>query len=207
MSVFDLGRLISIDEQTIGFKGHHAGKMRISYKKEGDGFQCDAICCDGFTYSFFMRNMPAHKKYLDKGLSPLHARCLFLPDQLKDEHHVCGVDNLYTSARFSCEAFTGKNKVLCHGVARKSGRGVPKCVIQEEPKKKTQQDQMRGTTKAVVLTDDPKSQDFVALVFMTLSQFSSYQWHALVSSGLKKGKRFSRKRQAVMLAWPFSGQK
>jgi hypothetical protein len=162
MSAFDLGRLISIDEQTIGFKGHHAGKMRISYKKEGDGFQCDAICCDGFTYSFFMRNMPAHKKYLDKGLSPLHARCLFLPDQLKDEHHVCGVDNLYTSARFSCEAFTGKNKVLCHGVARKSGRGVPKCVIQEEPKKKTQQDQMRGTTKAVVLTDNPKIQDFVA---------------------------------------------
>jgi hypothetical protein len=162
MEAFDLGRLISIDEQTIGFKGHHADKMRISYKKEGDGFQCDAICCDGYTYSFFMRNMPAPKKYLDKGLSPLHARCLFLLDQLKDKHHVCGVDNLYTSARFFREAFTEKNKVLCHGVARKSGRGVPKCVIQEEPKRKTQQDQMRGTTKAAVLTDDPEIQDLVA---------------------------------------------
>jgi hypothetical protein len=162
MAAFDLGRLISIDEQTIGFKGHHADKMRISYKKEGDGFQCDAICCDGYTYSFFMRNMPAPKKYLDKGLSPLHARCLFLLDQLKDKHHVCGVDNLYTSARFFREAFTEKNKVLCHGVARKSGRGVPKCVIQEEPKRKTQQDQMRGTTKAAVLTDDPEIQDLVA---------------------------------------------
>jgi len=34
MAAFDLGRLISIDEQTIGFKGHHADKLRISYKKE-----------------------------------------------------------------------------------------------------------------------------------------------------------------------------
>ena len=162
MAAFDLGRLISIDEQTIGFKGHHADKLRISYKKEGDGFQCDAICCDGYTYSFFMRNMPAPKTYLDKGLSPLHARCLFLLDQLKEKHHVCGVDNLYTSARFFREAFLGKNQVHCHGVARKSGRGVPKCVIQEEPKRKTLQDQMRGTTKAAVLSDDPDIKDLVA---------------------------------------------
>jgi len=46
-----------------------------------------------------MRNMPAPKKYLDKGLSPLHACCLFLLDQVKDKFHICGVDNLYTSAR------------------------------------------------------------------------------------------------------------
>jgi len=112
--------------------------------------------------------MPAPKKYLDKGLSPLHFRCLFLLDQLKDKHHVCGVDNLYTSARFFCEAFTQKNQVLCHGVARKSGRGLPKCVIQEEPKRKTQQDQMRGTTKAAVLTDDLEIKDLVAFsVYVT----------------------------------------
>jgi len=146
MSVFDLGRLISIDEQTIGFKGHHADKMSIRYKKEGDGFQCDAICYDGFTYSFFMRNMSAPKKYLYKGLSPLHAWCLFLLVQLKDEHHVCGVDNLYTSGRFFCEAFTGENKVLCHGVARKSGRGGSKMCNSRRAKEKTQQGQMRGTT-------------------------------------------------------------
>jgi hypothetical protein len=73
MNAFDMGKYISIDEQTIGFKGHHIDKLRINYKKEGDGFQCDTVCCDGYTYSFFMRNMPAPKKYLDKGLSPLHA--------------------------------------------------------------------------------------------------------------------------------------
>ena len=55
-----------------------------------------------------------------------------------------------------------KNKALCHGAARKSGRGLPKCVIQEEPKRKTQQDQLRGTTKAAVLTNDPDIPDLVA---------------------------------------------
>jgi hypothetical protein len=48
MEAFDLRKFISIDEQMIGFKG----KLQISYKKEGDGFQCDTICCDGYTYSF-----------------------------------------------------------------------------------------------------------------------------------------------------------
>jgi hypothetical protein len=62
MEAFEIRKWISIDEQTIGFKGMHAGKFWISYKKEGDGFQCDALCCDGYTYSFFMCNMPAPKK-------------------------------------------------------------------------------------------------------------------------------------------------
>ena len=49
-------------------------KMRITYKKEGDGFQCDALCDDGFTFSVFFRNEKAPSKYTKKGLSPLHAR-------------------------------------------------------------------------------------------------------------------------------------
>ncbi len=162
MEAFELGEWISIDDQTIGFKGMHADKIRISYKKEGNGFQCDALCCDGYTYSFFMHNMPAPKKYLDKGLSPLHAHCIFLINQLKDKHHVCGMDNLYTSARFFREAYASKNKVLCHGVARKSGRGLPKSVIQKEVKNKKLQEKERGTTKAAVLTGEPKAPELVA---------------------------------------------
>ena len=50
-----LSEWISIDEQTIGFKGKHGDKLRINYKREGDGFQCDAICDDGFTYSFLLQ--------------------------------------------------------------------------------------------------------------------------------------------------------
>jgi hypothetical protein len=38
------GKWVAIDEQTIGFKGKLGMKLRISYKCEGDGFQCDALC-------------------------------------------------------------------------------------------------------------------------------------------------------------------
>ena len=37
-----------IDEMKIGFQGMHAVKKRITYKAEGDGFQVDALCEDGF---------------------------------------------------------------------------------------------------------------------------------------------------------------
>ena len=130
-----MGRDISCDEQTIGFKGNHSDKQRISYKKEGDGFLADAILQDGYTYTFYMQNMPVPKNYVDNKLSPLHARVLFMFDQLKEPYHHCGLDNLYISAKFARAAFIGKNKVMVQGVARKSGQGLPACVLQEEQKK------------------------------------------------------------------------
>ena len=48
-----IGKWISIDKQTLGFKGRCIWKIRINYKKEGYGFQCDAICADGYIFSFF----------------------------------------------------------------------------------------------------------------------------------------------------------
>ena len=54
------GRWVAIDEQTIGFKGKHGMKLRISYKREGDGFQCDALCDNGYTFSFYFRHGDAH---------------------------------------------------------------------------------------------------------------------------------------------------
>ena len=66
---------MSGDEQTMGFKGKHSDKLRISYKKEGDGFQCDCLTDDGYTFTFYFRNQPAPKNYLDLGFSPLHSRC------------------------------------------------------------------------------------------------------------------------------------
>ena len=53
MGAWRLGHDISGNEQTIGFQGHHADKLRITYKAEGDGFQCDAICDAGYTQTFF----------------------------------------------------------------------------------------------------------------------------------------------------------
>ena len=69
-----LGQNISIDKETIGCKGRHPDILQITCKKEGDGFQCNGLCSDGYTFTFFFRNKPAPKRYLDKGISPSHAR-------------------------------------------------------------------------------------------------------------------------------------
>jgi hypothetical protein len=130
--VYKPGISLSIDEMTIGFQGKHKDKMRITYKAEGDGFQADALCHDGYTLQVYMRNNPAPKKYLQKKLSPLHARVLGLFECLEEKHHQVGMDNLYNSATFARQCFNHPKKVLTHGVARKGGRGVPKCVVQEE---------------------------------------------------------------------------
>ena len=94
-AAWKLGRDIAGDEQTIGFQGNHADKRRITYKAEGDGFQCDAICDRGFTYNFYFRNMPPPLIYIQKGWSPLHARMLSLFDCLDEKYHRVWMDNLY----------------------------------------------------------------------------------------------------------------
>ena len=54
------------------FQGQYKDKHRITYKAEGDGFQADALCDEGFTYKVHTPNDPAPNKYLKQGLSPLH---------------------------------------------------------------------------------------------------------------------------------------
>ena len=95
-----MGRYISVDEQTMSCKGSHPDILRINYKKEGDGFQCDAVCSDGYTYCFFFRNQQAPKKWIDLDVSPLHAQCLSLFEQLPGKNYSCGMDNLYNSCKF-----------------------------------------------------------------------------------------------------------
>jgi len=130
------GRDVSGDEQTMGFQGRHTDKIRITYKKEGDGFQCDCICDDGYTFTFYFRNQPAPKKWLDKGYSPLHARCMALFDCFLDDYHQVRFDNLYMSAKFCLGAAQHPRKVLVEGVTRTSQRGLPKEIIQHEVKSK-----------------------------------------------------------------------
>lgn len=69
------GIWVAIDEQTIGFKGRSGMKLWISYKREGDGFQCIALCDAGYTFSFFFRHGDAPKigrEYDHLGLSDVH---------------------------------------------------------------------------------------------------------------------------------------
>ena len=106
--------------------------------------------------------MPVPKQYVTQGCSPLHACVLFMFNQLKEKYHVCGLVNLYNSTKFCHFAFSGKNKIMLHGVMRKSSRGLPKSVIQEEIKNTKEQAKVRGTTKAAVLEGDPECPDLVA---------------------------------------------
>ncbi len=64
---------MAIDEQTVGFQGQSGMKPRISYKQEGDGFQCDAVCNSGYMFSFYFRHGPPpdlDNKYKHLDLSP-----------------------------------------------------------------------------------------------------------------------------------------
>jgi len=159
---WECGLDLGLDEQTMGFQGMHVDKLRISYKKEGDGFQCDALCDDGFTYTVYFRNEKPPQRYIRMGLSPLHARSLWIFDQLKDKFHRVWVDNLYMSARFAKNAYNSKNQVLVAGVTRSKQRGVPLCVVQE-PVEKKHLPTTRGTVKAAVLENDPKCPQLVSL--------------------------------------------
>ena len=69
---------LSVDDQTIGFKGRHVDKMIISYQNEGGGLQSDAIFDQGYTYTFFLSNEGVPKEYMLTEISPLHAHVYFL---------------------------------------------------------------------------------------------------------------------------------
>ena len=64
------------------------------------------------------------------------SRVMTLFDTVVDKYHQAGMDNLYNSVAFCRAAYNHSNKVLVHGVARKGGRGVPPCVLQQEETKK-----------------------------------------------------------------------
>ena len=99
----------------LGCQGRHPDILRINFKKEGDGFQCDAICSDGYTYCFYFWNQAAPKIFLDMGMSPLHARIHALFDELPGMYYVCAMDNLYLSAKLCRSAWRCKQKIQVFG--------------------------------------------------------------------------------------------
>jgi len=99
-TVWLLGVAFAVDKMTMGFKGQYRDKRQITYKKEGDGFQCDALCQDGHTCKVYMRNDPTPKKYLRLELSPLYSQTMALFDSVDDCFHHCRMGNLYNSVTF-----------------------------------------------------------------------------------------------------------
>ena len=49
-TVWLLACAFSVDEMTMGFKGQHKDKKRITSKVEGDEFKSYALCQEGYTY-------------------------------------------------------------------------------------------------------------------------------------------------------------
>ena len=93
------GRNISADEQTRGFQRCYGGKLQITYECGEQGFQWDALCDNGYTFTFFRHHSPP-KKYKAKGLLPLHSCVVNLSDGLEDLYQECSIDNLQMSAKF-----------------------------------------------------------------------------------------------------------
>ena len=101
-----LGPNFSVDEQTAGMQGGSKYNTRCGkYIPIGDGIQVDDIADDGFTYSFYWRNEPPPKKWIDMGFCPLHARCLHMFENMEDIGHRCKMDNLYNSVKYAGEAY------------------------------------------------------------------------------------------------------
>lgn len=166
-----IGRNISCDEQTIGCQGRHPDILRINYKKEGDGFQCDAICADGYTYCFYFRNQSAPKCFIEQGMCPLHARVHSLWDQLPGKNYTCAMDNLYMSTKLCRSAWRCKQQVMAYGVVRSKNRGVPCCVQQDVVTKKAELEQVRGTLKVAHLKGDDKIKGLICISFYDSKPF------------------------------------
>jgi hypothetical protein len=92
------GKWVAIDEQTLGFQGASGMKLQISYKREGDGFQCDAICDAGYTFSFWFRHGPPPEldaKYKGLDLAPLAKQVVYLAERLPNKWTQVYMDNLF----------------------------------------------------------------------------------------------------------------
>jgi len=184
---------LSVDEQTIMFHGASKLKARIKYKKTGDGFQCDSICANGYTVTFYFRHQPAPKKYIENGLSPLHSRIMFMFDQLKSQNHSVYMDNLYMSATFARNSIKSMNKVKIHGVTRTDNRGIPRCILQTELQNSKLADEQRNTVKVAILEGDSIIEDLIAIsfydskpVYFLSSTISEIQWNTVTKKVFSK---------------------
>ena len=73
------------------------------------------------------------------------------------------VDNLYMPPKFCRDTFNHSKNIKLHGVIRKSVRGLPYYVLQEEVYNKAQQEKVRGHIGAAELVGDSDCPSLIAL--------------------------------------------
>ena len=135
-------------------------------------------------YLLFLLSEPTGlKKYLDQGLSPLHSRCMGLISQLPGKLYTLTSDNLYNSVKFTRAAWMTPQKVMCHGVVRPTGRGVPESVKQQEVKAKEDIERVKNTVKASRLVGAESGLEIVCVsvydnkpVYLLSNACSDVQW-------------------------------
>ena len=103
----------------------HKDKQRITYKTEGNGFHCDALCEEGYTYQIYFINHPAPEKYLQIGIQVLQSRVLAIIDCVQDKYHVCGMDKLYNYVTFCKSCYMHPYKLKTQGSCSKGCKGIP----------------------------------------------------------------------------------
>ena len=204
MKMWVPGKNLSADEQTIAFKGNSSLKLRITYKKEGDGFQCDAICDRGYTYAFWFRHGDPPKlpsMYDDLKLSPTATRVVWLALQLPNQWTRIFMDNLFNSRKLYAALY--RAKALAHGVVRTSGRGFPPSIKQDEEKNVKRAEELKGTTKAAVLKN---SADTPHLLAVSVYDTKPVHLMSTVSESVKwtvKTKRVWSKDESAMTMMRF----
>ena len=105
---------LSVDYQTIMFHGSSKLKSRIKNKKTGNAFQCNSICSDGYTATFFFVINNLLENILKK-VFRLYTLvlCSYLIS-FKIYTTLCTRDNLLMSATFVRNAIRSKNKLKIH---------------------------------------------------------------------------------------------
>ena len=86
-------------------------------------------------------------------------------DQLEERYHNCWFDNLHLSAKFAKASFAHRNKIRIPGPTKKSGRGLPKCILQDEKTSPAEIRGVRGMVKVAVLVGDEEVSDHVAVSY------------------------------------------
>jgi hypothetical protein len=159
------GKCVCIYEQTLGFQGRSGIKLRISYKKEGDGFQCNALCDDGYTFSFYFRHwdpptLPVPAEFKDSDLSPTAQRVVWLALCLPNVWSCIYMDNLFNSRK------------LFTAAVRTTGRGLPPSVRQLEEKNLKEAMKLRERTMAAKLVNFEDCPISMLVPCTTQSQFT-----------------------------------
>ena len=93
------------------------------------------------------------------------------------------MDNLYNSVKFGRVLLSMDQKVMAYGVARVSGRGIPKCVLQMEVTKKSELENVPNTVKVAMLKGDSICKPLVCIslynskhVYILTTACSEVKW-------------------------------